>query len=124
MKVFSHHVYEYKKGLRNLVLHTIGAAHRAEVERRLKSLGIAHEIYPLRNGNLNVFFGADACVEVIRSIGKPHLQDYTSEEDFVLGIMLGYCRMQQCRRYLGLRARKNAHIQNAANIEETSVCVA
>ena len=100
MKVFQHHLYEYRKGLRNLILHTILADCRSRVEARLTKEGIAYEIYALSNGHMNVFFGAVECVNVIRAIGKSQLKDYTVQEDFILGIMLGYDRLLQCRRYL------------------------
>ncbi len=101
MRVFVHHLYEYRKGLRNLILHTTSGVHQPEMERKLRKNDIAYEIYPLRNGRINVFFGARACVDVIRRIGKPSLSEYTPEEDFILGIMLGYDRLRQCERYLG-----------------------
>lgn len=100
MRVFQHHIYEYKKGLRNLILHTIQSEHQDAVESKLKSMQIDYQIYPLNNGNINVFFGATECVDVIKAIGKQSLKDYTYEEDFILGTMLGYDRLQQCRRYL------------------------
>ena len=101
MKVFFHHIYEYRKGLRNLILHTISGQYRCQIEAKLKKTSIAYQIYPLSNGNVNVFFGAKECVDVIKTIGKPSLIDYTPEEDFILGTMLGYDRLQQCLRYLG-----------------------
>lgn len=101
MKVFNHHIYEYRKGLRNLILHTISDEYRYLIETKLKKLAIAYHIYPLTNGNINVFFGAKECVDVIKAIGKTSLTDYTPEEDFILGTMLGYDRLQQCLRYLG-----------------------
>jgi hypothetical protein len=42
---------------------------------------------------------------VIRAIGKTSLSDYTPEEDFILGTMLGYGRLQQCVRYIRMRNR-------------------
>ena len=99
MKVFYHHVYEYRKGLRNLVLHTVDAKYQPFIEERLFQAGITYEIYRLRK-NINVFFGNEKCVEVIRRIGKSNLSDYTPEEDFILGTMLGYDRLGQCERYL------------------------
>ncbi len=49
-----------------------------------------------------MFFGAPECLEIVRRIGKFDLSRYTPEEDFILGIMLGYGRRQQCTRYLDL----------------------
>ncbi len=103
MNVFCHHVYEYRKGLRNLVLHTLPGRHRADLEAKLAAKGIDYVIHELGNGNINVFFGADACVDVVRAIGKTDLSVYTPEEDFILGTMLGYGRLQQCDRYIRRR---------------------
>lgn len=106
MKVFSDHLFEYRKGLRNLILHTTLAANRAPIEARLEKHGVDYVVYPLSNGRINVFFGAGECVETVRVIGKACLTDYSPEEDFVLGIMLGYDRLAQCRRYL---VRREGH---------------
>jgi hypothetical protein len=103
VKVFLHHLYEYRKGLRSLVLHTLPGRRRACVEAKLRREGIAHVVHELPNGNINVFFGADECVAVVRAIGKAGLSDYTPEEDFILGTMLGYGRRQQCVRYIRMR---------------------
>jgi prepilin-type N-terminal cleavage/methylation domain-containing protein len=108
LKVFSHHVYEYRKGLRNLVLHTTRAEHRPQVEARLAKHEIDYVVYALGNERINIFFGAFECVEVVRRIGKPRLADYTPEEDFMLGTMLGYDRLAQCRRYLIQHERRQA----------------
>ena len=105
MKVFCHHLYEYRKGLRNLVLHTLPGSRRVCVEAKLSAEGIDYVIQELPSGNINVFFGADACVAVVRAIGKDRLNDYTAEEDFILGTMLGYGRLQQCVRYIRMRDR-------------------
>ena len=100
MRVFNHHLYEYRKGLRNLILHTMLDIHQPEVEEKLKRDQIAYQIYPLTNGRINVFFGADECVDVVKAIDKARLSEWTPQEDFILGIMLGYDRLKQCRRYL------------------------
>ncbi len=98
--VFLHHIYEYKKGLRNLILHTTSQENERKIRERLDREQIAHVIYPLGKKKINVFFGASICIKVIEKIGKVHLHDYSDEEDFMLGIMLGYDRKKQCERYL------------------------
>lgn len=123
MDVFRHHIYEYKKGLRNLVLHTARGEHRPEIERTLMRNGIASQIYMIGNGNLNVFFGAEDCVAVIRAIGKDSLCHYTPEEDYILGIMLGYDRLLQCRRYLKMRAGKERREREDACCASSMNCV-
>ncbi len=100
MNVFTHHIYEYEKGIRNLVLHTIEKKYLKDIKRKLENRQIEYKIYEIKNGRLNVFFGARDCVEVIRKIGKECLGEYTAEEDFMLGIMLGYDRRRQCERFL------------------------
>ena len=102
MKVFNHHLYEYKKGLRNLVLHTCCRDIGYDIICKLEHHNVEYLIYPLGKNRINVFFGNTACLEIVRRIGKFRLSMYTPEEDFILGIMLGYDRRQQCERYLRL----------------------
>ena len=100
MQVLGHHLYEYCKGLRNLVLHTLERRDVTQAVQRLESAGIDYEVYSINDRRANIFFGASECVDVIRKIGKPSLKNYSPEEDFILGIMLGYERRKQCERYL------------------------
>jgi len=105
MKVFNHHVYEYRKGLRNLILYTTCSNNIAIIKKRLERIKIEFEIYSIGPSKINVFFGNIYCIEIIKSINKKNLNEYTPEEDFILGTMLGYCRKQQCTRYLKLKSR-------------------
>ncbi len=98
--VFHHHIYEYQKGLRNLVLFTCDKKEIEYVSFKLTKCSIDYVVYHVGVDRANVFFGDETCLEVIRRIGKADLVSYTDEEDFILGIMLGYCRSIQCRRYL------------------------
>ena len=107
MEVFVHHIYEFEKGLRNLVLHTTEKENLKMIMNKLNNRKINYEIYEIEGNRINIFFGAKECVEVIRSIGKQSLREYTFEEDFILGIMLGYDRRKQCERYLSFK-EKNA----------------
>ena len=102
MEVFRHHIYEYKKGLRSLVLHTADAKDLREMERILQSQGIAYRLEFIRGGRVNVFFGSPECIRVLELIGPKRLCEFTREEDFILGIMLGYGRLEECRRYIAL----------------------
>ena len=113
MKVFNHHIYEYRKGLRNLILHTTLGTNYFEIKSRLEKLNISYKIYPLNNKAINVFFGDNDCIEIIKKINKNRLTDYTPEEDFILGTMLGYCRKQQCERYLKFK-NKTSMIDRSA----------
>lgn len=110
MEVFVHHIYEYEKGIRNLVLHTTSIENEGEVKRKLRARNIAHKIYRLKNGNINIFFGAKECIDVVESIGKNNLNEYSAEEDFMLGIMLGYDRRRQCERYLKYKGKNTLKV--------------
>lgn len=110
MKVFNHHIYEYEKGLRNLVLHTMDVKYKEEAVLKLKKGKISYVIYPVGEQKINIFFGAEESVKIIKEIGKSKLSDYTPEEDFILGIMLGYDRLVQCRRYLEMVRRQELKV--------------
>ena len=100
MKVFLHHIYEYQKGLRNLILHTASVTDKELIVKKLQKRNISFHIIAVNAAKINVFFGAKMCVDTVKSINKSKLSDYTAEEDFILGIMLGYDRKLQCERYL------------------------
>ncbi len=100
MKVLTHHIYEYKKGLRHLVLHTLDASLKVEAELKLQQQGIDYIVRYVTPSKINLFFGNPECVDVIDKIGNKNLNEFTPEEDFILGTMLGYDRLQQCARYI------------------------
>ena len=52
--------------------------------------------------NINVYFGAEECVDVVKTL-NPNLTRLTAEEDFILGILLGYDRVKQCTRYMRIK---------------------
>jgi hypothetical protein len=100
MDVFFHLLYEHSRGLRDLALYTVGEDQRAWVENELEQEGVAYLFRTLEDGRVNVYFGHPACIDVIRSFGScPHCR-LTPEQDFMLGIMLGYDRTRQCERFL------------------------
>ena len=100
MKVFCHHIYEYKKGLRNLILHTMASTDTEAAVRKLEANNISYLIQPVTSTKVNVFFGAEECVEVIRCFCHKRLNELSPEEDFILGSLLGYNQVVQCSRYL------------------------
>ncbi|WP_406657338.1 DUF2023 family protein [Methanolobus sp. ZRKC2] len=111
MQVFYHHMYEYQKGLRHLILHTTKNNYQGKMAEILEKNNINYIIVPTGDKKINVFFGNNACIQVLKEIGKKDLAKYTDEEDFILGIMLGYDRLKQCERYL---ERK----KNRSNVDE------
>lgn len=106
LQILLHHVYEYKKGLRNLVLHTLSADNEPLVHELLQRKSISYLLHAVNGHKINVFFGHPACVDIIKSFGNKPLYDYSDEEDFILGTMLGYDGIQQCDRYLQRRGVK------------------
>jgi Protein of unknown function (DUF2023) len=115
MNVFYHHVYEYKKGIRRLILHTTLKSHRSQIEETLQKKEINYLIFRVGKNKINVFFGDSVCINVIQNFLKQNLYDLTDEEDFILGIMLGYDTAMQCRRYLKRKDQANIkHVQELA----------
>jgi hypothetical protein len=100
MQVFLHHIYEYRKGLRNLVLYTGCASEGGAIEQRLRREDIAFAVQPCGPRRINVFFGNPVCVAIVAQRMDKPLNRWSPEEDFMLGIMLGYDRIQQCERFV------------------------
>lgn len=101
LRVFIHHIYEYKKGLRSLILTTEKKTNQEYIEKRLEKEGIPYIITPVgeRAKTINVFFGNEDCINVVKTFQKP-LNKLSDEQDFMLGIMLGYDKILQCQRYI------------------------
>ncbi len=106
MKVFIHHIYEYQKGLRSLILHTAHSKNYDEIIKKLVTRDISFHVDKISETKINIFFGAPECVTVVKQINKKRLSEYTPEEDFILGTMLGYDGKQQCSRFLKLKQQQ------------------
>lgn len=105
LRVFHHHIYEFKKGIRNLILTTEKALYKNPIEQRLKNEKIDYVIHDIAQDKINVYFGDKNCVNVVKTF-NPKLNEITPEQDFMLGIMLGYDRVKQCERYLKAKCGK------------------
>ena len=99
-RLFDDYILQLKKGLRKFALYTINKSEKKKIEDRLKKEKIPYLVYTVKKNNINVFFGNALCVEIIKTFGEKNLNDYTAEEDFMLGIMLGYGLIPQAKRYL------------------------
>jgi len=119
-RIFSHHIYELKKGLRHLILFTTTEEHRLTIIDKLESHDIPYLIQPVSptSNKINVFFGAQICIDVIETFGSQYLSELDSEEDFILGVMLGYDRVKQCERYLWMRERQDAAVGPGEEVVE------
>lgn len=107
MELFKNLIYEYKKGARDLALITCKSAELKAYKVILTNLNIKYFIVNLGSGKHNLFFGNPSCIEIINNFSSFELNKLTNEEDFILGIMLGYSRNEQYSRLLGNLKNKN-----------------
>lgn len=105
MTVFSHQYYEISKGVRNLALLTASEEDARSAARWLQSKGMECFVQCFGSNRANLFFGRADCVEVARQLMRRKLNELTDEEDFMLGVLLGYDCREQCRRYLRRKTR-------------------
>ena len=106
IKVLLNHIYEYKKGVRHLILHTLNKCYLPIAIERLKSQGICYTVQEASEHAVNLYFGRPECIETIRLITTRPLNQLSPEEDFILGALLGYDLRMQCERF---RKRKKRH---------------
>jgi hypothetical protein len=100
LKIFHHHLYELSKGLRPLAMMTLTREEAAPVIAELVASGAAHHVQNLCRAKVNVVFGRPAAVATAATLLARPLCELAPEQDFMLGILLGYDREQQCLRYL------------------------
>ena len=105
MKVLMNHIYEYKKGVRQMVLFTFNKRYEDYATARLKRQNISYILQPVGNDRINLFFGRKQCLEAIRLMVTRPLSQLTPEEDFIVGAMLGYDICAQCERYCERKCR-------------------
>lgn len=106
MKVLVNHIYEFKKGVRRMVLFTFNKRYEQFAVTRLQHQNISYVIQPVGNDRLNLFFGKKECLDAIRLMITKPLCQLTPEEDFILGAMLGYDICAQCKRYCERKSRQ------------------
>lgn len=94
-------MYELNKGLRNLALLTTTAENFEIIKERLDKCNYEYITEILKSNYINIFFGTSECIEVLKKFKKNSLREFTPEEDFILGVLLGYNIEQQCKRYIG-----------------------
>ena len=112
LKVFLNHIYEFKKGVRQMILYTTNKKYEDIAVKRLKNQGINFVIQYVDSERINLFFGREECIEAIRMMVTRPLNELTPEEDFILGAMLGYDICGQCRRYCDRKTRNNCDMKN------------
>lgn len=105
-RIAMHHIYEYEKGIRYMVLCTLSSEDCEAVVRKLNSRGIDYYTKATpRGANVNLFFGRRACIDTVRRfLAEADLHELNDEQDFIIGAMLGYDICQQCERYAKRKA--------------------
>ena len=82
------------------MLCTLPLSAKKDVKERLDRNNISYMIQNIGNDKINVFFGKQECLTVANKICKNRsLNLLNPEEDFILGILLGYSIHEQCCRY-------------------------
>ena len=99
LKVLMNDIYEYKKGVRRMILFTCNRRYEAFATQRLSRQAIDYVVQPAGKENVNVYFGRRECLDAIRLFVTRPLNELSPEEDFILGAMLGYDICAQCERY-------------------------
>lgn len=107
LKVFLNHVYEFKKGVRRMVLYTVNRKYEAFAIARLERQHIDYLIQPVDQSKVNLFFGRPECIHAVRCMVTRPLNQLTPEEDFILGAMLGYDLCAQCERYCARKSKQS-----------------
>ncbi len=102
LKILAHNLYEYDKGVRQMFMMTLGPHDADAVIRRLRGRGIDYHVHPVSAAKTNVFFGRPAWIDTVREVVRKPLNQLSPQEDFILGILLGYDKELQCRRFLSL----------------------
>ena len=99
IKVLMNHIYEYKKGVRRMILFTCNRRFEQQACQRLSRQSIDYVVQPAGKENVNVYFGRRECLDAIRLFVTRPLNELSPEEDFILGAMFGYDICAQCERY-------------------------
>ena len=105
LMVLSNHIYEYKKGVRNLILFTLTNRQVSSAVEKLQRQNIDYIVQTIGSNNVNIFFGKKECLDAIHMFVDRHLSMLSPEEDFILGALLGYDVCRQCERFCERKRR-------------------
>lgn len=108
LKILAHNLYEYDKGVRQMFMMTLGSHDADVVIRRLRGRGIDYYVHPVSTAKTNLFFGRAVWIDTVREVVRKPLNQLSPQEDFILGILLGYDKELQCRRFLSLKRTDGA----------------
>ena len=89
IRIFLNHIYEFKKGVRNMVLYTMSREHEEFAIRRLKNQKISYMIQEVGTNKINLFFGKPECMEAMRSYHHSPLESTVCRRGLHLGSHAG-----------------------------------
>lgn len=118
LKLFMHQIYEYRKGVRPLVLCTMCNECAKIMCKRLTEQGISYIEQSVSSNKVNLYFGKKACLDVVRTFVHKPMHVLTPAEDFMLGAMLGYDITAQCERF----CKRNEALCNQACKSISQTC--
>ena len=78
LKVFMNHIYELKKGVRQMVLFTVNRKYEEAAVCRLRRQNIDFMVQPVDSRKVNLFFGKRECIHAIRRMVDRPLRRRTS----------------------------------------------
>lgn len=113
IKVFLNHIYEYKKGVRHLILYTLNKCYEPMAVEQLESEGINYFTQEAGSQSVNLYFGRPECLAAIHLIATKPLNLLSPEEDFILGALLGYDLRLQCERYCHQKKKRGQKAMQA-----------
>lgn len=93
------YIYEIKKGTKPMALITVGHDKAEKYLQKIKLNKLSCFVSKISD-KVNIFFGNKECIDIVAQFSSDNLSFLSAHEDFMLGIMLGYNRIEQCRRYL------------------------
>ena len=93
------YIYEIKKGTKPMALITIDNTLTDRFVDKIDKNKLSYIVIHLDKKD-NIFFGIKECIEIVSGFCDKDLSSLSAQEDFMLGIMLGYNRIEQCKRYL------------------------
>ena len=99
LRVLLNHIYEYQKGVRNLILYTMPVKYKDYALNRLSNQKIDYAVQNVDESKFNLYFGRKECIEAIKFMTVKPMNLLSPEEDFMLGTMLGYNICMQCERF-------------------------
>ncbi len=64
IRIFLNHIYEFKKGVRNMVLYTMSKEHEEFAVRRLKNQKISYMIQEVGTNKINLFLRREILIRL------------------------------------------------------------